>query len=164
MRTYFLLFRSIFLPWDWILVLILASKIVPESSQDSSDASKSPQRAPKIDFGGPKSRPRAAKSVQDAPERVFLGSKMVPMPTSELTRSRQGCFGNIQTPSDSSWTERKRFLCSFRRSDLTLESPLFRFNNVHNRTKHIFQKTKACAFASHLNRTKSADPFRRRAC
>ena len=56
---------------------------VQKAAQDSSDASKSPQRAPKIDFGGPRSRPRAAKSVQDAPERVFVGSKMAPMPTSE---------------------------------------------------------------------------------
>ena len=86
MRTYVFLFKSAFLHWDWILMLILTSTIVPKSSPDSSDAFKSSQIAPKIDFGGPKSYPKATKIVQDAPELVPVCSKIAPMLTSHLTR------------------------------------------------------------------------------
>ena len=129
MRTYFLLLKSIFLHWDWILVLILASKITPKSTQDSSDASKSLQIRPKIDFEGPKSPPKAAKTVQDAPERASISSKMAPMPTSELTkmlrRSQKPAWKPLNG-SESGFGPPKTLVRSLTRYPNALEKMCFR--------------------------------------
>ena len=64
----------------------MVSQITLKSVHDRFDASKGSRDALTIDFGAPKSRPKATKSVQDAPERASVSSKMAPMLTSELTR------------------------------------------------------------------------------